>query len=245
MTAEKRLELTLRAVRRNWTGEYPKAEVAISDPDKWLKSNVPFLSDGDAALLELYADALNEIETKKTPGGSAILSALKRMLNESKRTFGNTDRGIDRTAAGEWICASHCRAVRLSRAPENLPKQDERFSYAAATDAFLTVCEVMATNETTPPSFADLKKHIASVKARYPKGTTDYGPAMCYNLPGTPVWVNAELLSEMLILFPAARVFYSTPTEAVVFKATDPNALCTIGILMPMRHRADELNETE
>lgn len=99
MTPEKRLEVTLRALHLNWTNEdglQKTAYEAAQNPAAVM--NNPFTSESNRALLELYMDALNEIERKKTPGGSAAMTALKRIIGESAHlTMAHTFSGIDQT----------------------------------------------------------------------------------------------------------------------------------------------------
>lgn len=244
MTAEKRLESTLRALRMNWTNEdglQKSADEAAQNPAAVM--NNPFTSESNRALLELYMDALNEIERKKTPGGSTVLSALKRFCADGNSRFS----GIDRIREGEkWVLACYSRAVRLNRKPETIPEQDKENRYAAQIDAFMQNAEKNSTNETNLPSAADVKKHIADYKAKHPKSKKrrDNKCDYPYNIPGTPVWVDPEKLLDMLTLFPDARVFYRSAINAVYFKSNDPDSLCEIGILMPVRY-TEESAETE
>lgn len=244
MTAEKRLESTLRALRLNWTNEdglQKTADEAIDNPPAVLDN--PFTSDSNRALLDLYMDALNEIERKRTPGGSAALSALKRFCAESDS--GHRFSGIDRIGEGEkWVMACYSRAVRLNRKPETIPEQDKENRYAAQIDAIMRDAANNSPNETELPSHADVKKHIADWKARNPRRRKARGSDYPYNLPGTPVWVDPEKLLDMLTLFPDARVFYRSAVNAVYFKSNDPDSLCELGILMPVRH-TEESAETE
>lgn len=244
MTAEKRLESTLRALRLNWTNEdglQKTADEAIDNPVAVLDN--PFTSDSNRALLDLYMDALNEIERKRTPGGSAVLSALKRFCTESDS--GHRFSGIDRIGEGEkWVMACYSRAVRLNRKPETIPEQDKENRYAAQIDAIMRDAANNSPNETELPSPADVKKHIADWKAKHPHRRKARGSDFPYNLPGTPVWVDPEKLLDMLTLFPDARVFYRSAVNAVYFKSNDPESLCELGILMPVRH-IEESNETE
>lgn len=246
MTAEKRLESTLRALRLNWTNEdglQRTADEAIDNPVAVLDN--PFTSDSNRALLDLYMDALNEIERKRTPGGSAALTALKHFIIESahivqKHPFS----GIDQTKDGRWYCSSGSRAVRLNRKPKNLPVQDAENRYADKIDQIVMDAAFNCRNETELPSPADVKKHIADWKARNPHRRKARGCDFPYNLPGTPVWVDPEKLLDMLTLFPDARVFYRSAVNAVYFKSNDPDSLCELGILMPVRH-TEESAETE
>lgn len=244
MTAEKRLESTLRALRLNWTNEdglQKTADEAIDNPVAVLDN--PFTSDSNRALLDLYMDALNEIERKRTPGGSAALSALKRFCAESDS--GHRFSGIDRIGEGEkWVMACYSRAVRLNRKPETIPEQDKENRYAAQIDAIMRDAANNSPNETELPSPADVKKHIADWKAKHPHRRKARGSDFPYNLPGTPVWVDPEKLLDMLTLFPDARVFYSSAVNAVYFKSNDPDSLCELGILMPVRY-TEESAETE
>ena len=246
MTAEKRLESTLRTLRLNWTNEdglQKTADEAIDNPVAVLDN--PFTSGSNRALLDLYMDALNEIERKRTPGGSAALSALKRFCAESDS--GHRFSGIDRIGEGEkWVMACYSRAVRLNRKPETIPEQDIENSYAAQIDAIMQDAAHNSPNETNLPSAADVKKHIADYKAKNPKARKrrDNKCAYPYNIPGTPVWVDPEKLLDMLILFPDAQMFYRSAVNAVYFKSNDPDSLCEIGILMPVRY-TEESAETE
>lgn len=249
MTAEKRLESTLRALRLNWTNEdglQKTADEAAQNPAAVM--NNPFTSESNRALLELYMDALNEIERKKTPGGSAAMTALKRIIGESAHlTMAHTFSGIDQTTqTRRWYCSSSSRAVRLNRKPENLPVQDKEYSYADSIDAFIRDVAYNSPNETNLPSAADVKKHIADYKAKNPKAKKrrDNKCDYPYNIPGTPVWVDPEKLLDMLTLFPDAQVFYRSAINAVYFKSNDPDSLCELGILMPVRH-TEESAETE
>jgi len=239
MTAEKRLESTLRALRLNWTNEdglQRTADEAAQNPAAVM--NNPFTSESNRALLELYMDALNEIERKKTPGGSAAMTALKRIIGESAHlTMAHKFSGIDQTTqTRRWYCSSNSRAVRLNRKPENLPVQDKEYSYADKIDEIIKDIAFNSPNETNLPSAADVKKHIADYKAKNPKAKRrDNKYDYPYNIPGTPVWVDPEKLLDMLILFPDAQMFYRSAINAVYFKSNDPESLCEIGILMPIR----------
>ena len=236
MTPEKRLESTLRALHLNWTNEdglQRTADEAAQNPAAVM--NNPFISESNRTLLELYMDALNEIERKKTPGGSTVLSALKRFCADGTPRFS----GIDQISEGEkWVLACPSRAVRLNRKPETIPEQDKENSYAAQIDAFMQDAEKNSPNETNLPSAADVKKHIADYKAKNLKAKKrrDNKCDYPYNIPGTPVWVDPEKLLDMLTLFPDAQVFYRSAINAVYFKSNDPESLCEIGILMPLRH---------
>lgn len=234
MTPKKRLESTLRALRLNWTNEdglQRTADEAAQNPAAVM--NNPFISESNRALLELYMDALNEIERKKTPGGSTVLSALKRFCADGNPRFS----GIDQIRDGEkWVLACYSRAVRLNRKPETIPEQDKENSYAAQIDDIMQDTAHNSPNETNLPSAADVKKHIADYKAKNPKKRRANSCDYPYNIPGTPVWVDPEKLLDMLTLFPDAQVFYRSAINAVYFKSNDPESLCEIGILMPVRH---------
>ena len=244
MTAEKRLESTLRALRLNWTNEdglQKTADEAAKNPASVMDN--PFTSESNRALLDLYMDALNEIERKRTPGGSAALSALKRFCAESDS--GHRFSGIDRIGEGKkWVMACYSRAVRLNRKPETIPEQEKENRYAAQIDDIMRDAANNSPNETELPSPADVKKHIADWKAKHPHRRKARGSDFPYNLPGTPVWVDPEKLLDMLTLFPNARVFYRSAVNAVCFKSNDPDSLCEFGILMPVRH-TEESAETE
>ena len=244
MTAEKRLESTLRALRLNWTNEdglQKTADEAAKNPASVMDN--PFTSESNRALLDLYMDALNEIKRKRTPGGSAALSALKRFCAESDS--GHRFSGIDQIGEGKkWVMACYSRAVRLNRKPETIPEQEKENRYAAQIDDIMRDAANNSPNETELPSPADVKKHIADWKAKHPHRRKARGSDFPYNLPGTPVWVDPEKLLDMLTLFPNARVFYRSAVNAVCFKSNDPDSLCEFGILMPVRH-TEESAETE
>ena len=244
MTAEKRLESTLCALRLNWTNEdglQKTADEAAKNPASVMDN--PFTSESNRALLDLYMDALNEIKRKRTPGGSAALSALKRFCAESDS--GHRFSGIDQIGEGKkWVMACYSRAVRLNRKPETIPEQEKENRYAAQIDDIMRDAANNSPNETELPSPADVKKHIADWKAKHPHRRKARGSDFPYNLPGTPVWVDPEKLLDMLTLFPNARVFYRSAVNAVCFKSNDPDSLCEFGILMPVRH-TEESAETE
>lgn len=244
MTNEKRLETILRAIRMNWNEEAgPKFDEVKKDPEKWL--SLSFLHEGNRAMLELYAEALNAVETKKTASG--IVPALKRILKDG----GDQMNGA--SPSGEyWVLSSRNYGVMMNRRPENIPEHNEKqtgamSAYGDSVRNIIEQTEKTAMDEIALPSIADVKKWTAEYKAtsNEPARTRYRGGNYCYNIPGTSVWVDPERFTNMLVLFPGgiAKINPSTPYSPIIFTASDPDALCQKGILMPVRHTSR--NETK
>lgn len=239
MTAEKRLESTLRALRLNWDESLGiPVDHAVNNPTVCLNS--PFVTNANKALLELYIDASNELEKKTSPKSS--IPALKRFLKDDNNN--NRFNGID-NLGDVWYISSMYRAVKLSRKPEGIAEHSGH-PYAASVAVIMDKALREARNETEAPSVADVKRHIADfnskkhVKPKYKQ----FADGWTYNLPETDVWVDPQKLIDMLSLFPDSKIYTSAPLSPIVFKSNDPNAFALTGILMPIRH-IEESNETE
>ena len=232
MTNEKRLETALRALRLCWNDESGlKVEEAMKNPDLHIASN--YTHAGNRALLELYADALNAVETAKAPIGS--LSILKKIIKEGDERFNGADEWN-----GKVYVSSSYRAVRLAYRPENIPAfrpTGHALPFAEAIAGFMEKTD--RSNETDVPSVADVKKHLAEFKANFngPRKAYENAEGYPYNLPGTPVYLRPEPLLDMIALFPNGKVYWSSDRAGVIFKSNEPDAFAEEAILMPFLRR--------
>ena len=189
-------------------------------------------------MLELREDMYTSEQKSAGKSGKAIVSAAKRIVKSAKATKRDNISGvfanIDKDGTEHWCVCDGYVGVRFN---EPMPLEEADTSKCAPFD-MSQVCRMPDNaKELDLPSLAEVKlcakmnrvngKRKCSTKTRPMKIDAEIG-----------LWVNPELLINIMECLPDAKAWATTRRCVIYFKADNGD-----GVLMPVNYEEKELNK--
>lgn len=185
-------------------------------------------------MLELREDMCASEQKAAGKSGKAIVSASKRIIKSAKATNRDNISGvfanIDKDGTKHWCVCDGCVGVRFN---ESMPLEEADTSKCAPFD-MSQVCR-MPNNakELDLPSLAEVKVYAKTNRTTGDrKGSTKPKPMKIDAEIG--LWVNPELLINIMECLPSAKAWATTRIGVIYFKADNGD-----GVLMPVNYRED------
>ena len=185
-------------------------------------------------MLELREDMYTSEQKSAGKSGKAIVSAAKRIVKSAKATKPDNISGvfanIDKDGTEHWcVCDGHV-GVRFN---DPMPLEEADTSKCAPFD-MSQICRMPDhAKELDLPSLAEVKVYAKTNRvAGYRKGSTKPKPMKIDDEIG--LWVNPELLINIMECLPSAKAWATTRIGVIYFKADNGD-----GVLLPVIYRGD------
>ena len=209
--------------------------------DNWRKEmkevgRMDYVAEMGRVMLELREDIYANEQKSAGKSGKAIVSAAKRIVKSAKATKRDGISGvfvnIDKDSTEHWCVCDCFVGVRFNE-PMPLEKVD-----ASKCEPFdmSRICRMPDNaKELDLPSLAEVKVYAKTNRVTGDrKGSTKPKPMNIDAEIG--LWVNPELLINIMECLPDAKAWATTRKSAIYFKADNGD-----GVLMPVNHK--EYNE--
>ena len=189
-------------------------------------------------MLELREDMYASEQKSAGKSGKAIVSAAKRIVKSAKATKQDNISGvfanIDKDGTKHWCVCDRYVGVRFN---EPIPLEEADTSKCAPFD-MSQVCRMPDNaKELDLPSLAEVKVYAKTNRSTCDrKGSTKPKPMNIDIEIG--LWVNPELLINIMECLPNAKAWATTRKGAIYFKAANGD-----GVLMPVNYKEKELNK--
>ena len=186
-------------------------------------------------MLELREDMYTSTQKSAGKSGKTIVSAAKRIVKSAKATNLDSIHGvfanIDKDGTEHWCVCDGCVGVRFN---EPMPLEEVDTSKCAPFD-MSQVCRMPDNaKELGLPSLAEVKVYAKTNRVNGDrKGKSKPKPMKIDAEIG--LWVNPELLINIMECLPDAKAFATTRIGVIYFKADNGD-----GVLMPVNHREDD-----
>ena len=186
-------------------------------------------------MLELREDMYVSEQKSAGKSGKAIVSAAKRIVKSAKRdNISGVFTNIDKDGTEHWCVCDGYVGVRFN---EPMPIEEADTSKCKPFD-MSQVCRMPDNaKELDLPSLAEVKlcakmnrvngNRKCNTKTRPMKIDAEIG-----------LWVNPELLINIMECLPSAKAWATTRTGLIYFKADNGD-----GVLMPVNYNEKELNK--
>jgi hypothetical protein len=198
---------------------YDAAEQVIKNAREWAgHGTLPFYG----AAASLLVEALEGMDSKRT--GAAKTAALNRIY---KSACCMTRKGFDGVfpSAGRWALCDGYRFVRLNVKPESYPERENTIDLEQAIPEASRYSEAVEL-----PTVAEIKAHLADVKARFGRKWRNYSDSHIEALPGW--WCNPDYLLDMVQALPGGTAHLpKNSISPLYYESPDGDAL-----LLPCRH---------
>lgn len=182
-------------------------------------------------MLELREDMYASEQKSAGKSGKAIVSAAKRIVKSAKATKRDNISGvfvnIDKDGTEHWCVCDYCVGVRFN---EPIPLEAVDTSKCMPFD-MSQVCRMHDNaKELDLPSLAEVKVYAKTNRATgNRKGSTRPKPMKIDAEIG--LWVNPELLINIMECLPNAKAWATTSKGTIYFKADNGD-----GVLMPVNY---------
>lgn len=186
-------------------------------------------------MLELREDMYVSEQKSAGKSGKAIVSAAKRIVKSAKATKRDNISGvfanIDKDGTKHWCVCDGCVGVRFN---ESMPLEEADTSKCAPFDMSQFCRMPDNAKELTLPSLAEVKVYAKMNRVTGDrKGSTKPKPMKIDAEIG--LWVNPELLINIMECLPGAKAWATTRKGLIYFKADNGD-----GVLLPVNHREDK-----
>ena len=185
-------------------------------------------------MLELREDMYASEQKAAGKSGKAIVSAAKRIVKSAKAAKRDNISGvfanIDKDGTKHWCVCDSYVGVRFN---EFMPLEEVDTSKCAPFD-MSQVCRMPDNaKELDLPSLAEVKVYAKTNRVNgNRKGSTKPKPMKIDAEIG--LWVNPELLINIMECLPSAKAWATTRTGVIYFKADNGD-----GALLPVSYRED------
>lgn len=185
-------------------------------------------------MLDLREDMYASEQKAAGKSGKAIVSAAKRIVKSAKATKRDSISGmfanIDKDGTEHWCVCDGCVGVRFN---EPMPLEEADTSKCAPFD-MSQVCRMPDNaKELGLPSLAEVEVYAKTNRVNGDrKGSTKPKPMKIDAEIG--LWVNPELLINIMECLPSAKAWATTRIGVIYFKADNGD-----GVLMPVNHKED------
>lgn len=186
-------------------------------------------------MLELREDMYVSAQKSAGKTGKAIVSAAKRIVKSAKATKRDNISGvftnIDKDGTEHWCVCDGYVGVRFN---EPIPIEEADTSKCAPFD-MSQVCRMPDNAKALClPSLAEVKVYAKTNRVNCDsKGSTKPKPMKIDAEIG--LWVNPELLINIMECLPSAKAWATTRIGVIYFKADNGD-----GVLMPITHREND-----
>ena len=185
-------------------------------------------------MLELREDIYANEQKSAGKSGKAIVSAAKRIVKSAKATKLDGISGvfvnIDKDSTEHWCVCDGCVGVRFN---EPIPLEEADTSKCKPFD-MSQICRMPDNaKELDLPSLAEVKVYAKTNRTTGDrKGSTKPKPMKIDDKIG--LWVDPELLINIMECLPSAKAWATTRIGVIYFKADNGD-----GVLMPVNYRED------
>lgn len=185
-------------------------------------------------MLELREDMYASEQKAAGKSGKAIVSAARRIIKSAKATKRDAISGvftnIEKDGTEHWCVCDGCVGARFN---ESMPLEEADTSKCAPFD-MSKVCRMPDNaKELNLPSLAEVKVYAKTNRVNGDrKGVTKPKPMKLDAEIG--LWVNPELLINIMECLPSAKAWATTRIGAIYFKADNGD-----GVLLPVNYRED------
>ena len=185
-------------------------------------------------MLELRKDMYTSEQKSAGKSGKAIVSAAKRIIKSAKATKRDYISGmfanIDKDGTEHWCVCDGCSGVRFN---ESMPLEEANTSKCDPFD-MSQICRMPDNaKELDLPSLAEVKVYAKTNRVNGDrKGSTKPKPMKIDAEIG--LWVNPELLINIMECLPDAKAWATNRRGAIYFKADNGD-----GVLMPVNYMED------
>ena len=186
-------------------------------------------------MLELREDIYASTQKSAGKSGKTIVSAAKRIVKSAKATKRDSISGvfanIDKDGTEHWCVCDGYVGVRFN---EPIPLEEADTSKCAPFD-MSQVCRMLDNaKELDLPSLAEVKVYAKTNRNDADrKGKSKPKPMKIDDEIG--LWVNPELLINIMECLPSAKAWATTRIGAIYFKADNGD-----GVLLPVNHKEDD-----
>ena len=191
-----------------------------------------YVAEMGRVMLELREDMYASEQKSAGKSGKTIVSAAKRIIKSAKDTQRDAISGvftnIDKDGTEHWCVCDGCVGVRFN---EPMPLEEADTSKCAPFD-MSQVCRMPDNaKELDLPSLAEVKVYAKTNRVTgNRKGSTKPKPMKIDAEIG--LWVNPELLINIMECLPDAKAWATTRIGAIYFKADNGD-----GVLLPVNYR--------
>ena len=185
-------------------------------------------------MLELREDMYVSEQKSAGKSGKSIVSAAKRIVKSAKATKRDNISGvfanIDKDGTKHWCVCDGWVGIRFNNP---MPLEEADTSKYAPFD-MSQVCRMPDNaKELDLPSLAEVKVYAKTNRVTgNRKGSTKPKPMKIDAEIG--LWVNPELLINIMECLPSAKAWATTRTGVIYFKADNGD-----GVLLPVYHKED------
>lgn len=185
-------------------------------------------------MLELREDMYTSAQKSAGKSGKTIVSAAKRIVKAAKATKRDSISGvfvnIDKDSTEHWCVCDGYVGVRFN---ELMPLEKVDTRKCMPFD-MSQICRMPDNaKELDLPSLAEVKVYAKTNRVNGDrKGSTKLKPMKLDAEIG--LWVNPELLINVMECLPNAKAWATTRKSAIYFKADNGD-----GVLMPVDHKGD------
>lgn len=192
------------------------------------------VAEMEQIMLELREDMYASAQKATGKSAKTIVSAAKRIVKSAKATKRDTISGvfanIDKDGTERWCVCDGYVGVRFN---EPMPLEEVDTSKCTPFDMSQVCCMPDNAKELDLPSLAEIKVYAKTNRVNGDrKGSTKPKPMKIDTEIG--LWVNPELLINIMECLPNAKAFATTRKSAIYFKADNGD-----GVLMPINHKED------
>ena len=186
-------------------------------------------------MLELREDMYTSEQKSAGKSGKAIVSAAKRIVKSAKATKRDSISGvftnIEKDGTEHWCVCDGCVGVRFN---ESMPLEEVDTSKCTPFD-MSQICRMPDNaKELCLPSLAEVKVYAKTNRVNGDRnGGTKPKPMKIDDEIG--LWVNPELLINIMECLPSAKAWATTRRGVIYFKADNGD-----GVLLPVNHREDD-----
>lgn len=186
-------------------------------------------------MLELREEMYANAQKSAGKSGKSIVSAAKRIVKSAKATKRDVISGmftnIDKNGTEYWCVCDGYVGVRFN---EPMPLEEVDTSNCTPFDMSNVCCMTDNAKELDLPSLAKVKVYAKTNRTEADrKGKSKPKPMKLDAEIG--LWVNPELLINIMECLPNAKAFATTRKNAIYFKADNGD-----GVLMPVNHKEEE-----
>lgn len=206
---------------------------------KWRKEmeeagKIGCVAEMGQVMLELREEMYASAQKAAGKSGKAIVSAAKRIVKSAKATKRSAISGVftnvDKDGTEHWCVCDGCVGVRFN---EPIPIEEADTSVGTPFD-MSNICRMPDNAKVLNlPTLAEVKVYAKMNRAE-PDRKSKTKPKHLKLDDEIGLWVNPELLINIMECLPDAKAWAATKYGVIYFRADNGD-----GVLMPVRHKED------